>query len=216
MDVDSTKLIRILYLRQSISKAEAAQIDLRCNPDAFFMLQSLQIVLDQGANWQIAPSVSNFINYAEGNLDHFPLQNWIFRDPLDRARQDSSCPECFVAMPYGTEWFADVARAITSGAESAGYRATIAKNFVQPGNIMEQVWSSVRHCRVVIADATNTNANVFYEIGLAHALGKRVVLLNQTNALPFDIQSERYLVYDRSNLDALTDGVRTALAAVED
>jgi len=49
----------------------------------------------------------------------------------------------------------------------------------------------------VIADCTGRNPNVFYEIGLAHASGKPVILITQnSDDVPFDIRHLRYIQYD--------------------
>jgi len=49
----------------------------------------------------------------------------------------------------------------------------------------------------MVADLTGRNPNVFYEIGLAHALGKDVIIITQTmNDVPFDLKALRCIVYD--------------------
>jgi hypothetical protein len=56
-------------------------------------------------------------------------------------------------------------------------------------NIMQEVWSMINACKVVIADCTDLNANVFYEIGMAHSIGKQVIpLIQDASQLPFDIR----------------------------
>lgn len=48
----------------------------------------------------------------------------------------------------------------------------------------------------MIADLTGKNANVFYEVGVAHALGKEVILITQTmEDVPFDLKALRCIVY---------------------
>lgn len=66
------------------------------------------------------------------------------------------------------------------------------------GSIMQEVWAALNNCRVVIAETTEINANVYYELGVAHTLGKPAILLTQTTEveqLPFDIRHLRFIVY---------------------
>jgi nucleoside 2-deoxyribosyltransferase len=44
---------------------------------------------------------------------------------------------------------------------------------------MQDVWNHINKARIIIADLTTRNPNVFYEVGIAHALGKDVILLTQ-------------------------------------
>ena len=53
----------------------------------------------------------------------------------------------------------------------------------------------------MIVETTEVNANVYYELGIAHTLGKPAILLSQTKnieELPFDIRHLRFLVYEDS------------------
>jgi len=55
--------------------------------------------------------------------------------------------------------------------------------------IMQQIWVYILNARVLIAELTGKNPNVFYELGLAHAQGKDVILLTQSiNDVPFDLR----------------------------
>lgn len=59
-------------------------------------------------------------------------------------------------------------------------------------NIMQDIIEGIYNAEVVIADLTGLNPNVFYELGLAHAMNKKVIILTQNiNDLPFDIKSYR-------------------------
>ena len=50
--------------------------------------------------------------------------------------------------------------------------------------------------RVLIADCTERNPNVFYEIGIAHTLGKQVILIARSDDdIPFDLRPIRYINY---------------------
>ena len=63
-------------------------------------------------------------------------------------------------------------------------------------DIMIDIYESIAKARIIIADITNRNANVFYELGIAHCLGKDVILLSQsTEHIPFDLLRFRHCIY---------------------
>ena len=61
---------------------------------------------------------------------------------------------------------------------------------------MRDVWEGIYGARAVIAECTGRNPNVFYEIGIAHTLGKPVILTTQTTEdVPSDLRNIRYIHY---------------------
>ena len=59
-------------------------------------------------------------------------------------------------------------------------------------NILQDIVEGIYQADVIIADLTGLNPNVFYELGLAHAMNKKVIIITQDLAeLPFDIKSYR-------------------------
>lgn len=64
------------------------------------------------------------------------------------------------------------------------------------GPIIDDIWRLINEARIIIADLTGRNPNVFYEVGLAHAIGKEVILLAQdVNDIPFDLRHLRTIIY---------------------
>jgi len=65
------------------------------------------------------------------------------------------------------------------------------------GKIMDQIWSGINAASVLVAELTTKNANVFYELGIAHALQKPVVLVSSNEEdVPFDLKHIRVIYYD--------------------
>jgi hypothetical protein len=65
------------------------------------------------------------------------------------------------------------------------------------GKIVDQIWSGIQSAKVLVAELTGRNPNVFYELGLAHALQKPVVLVSATEKdVPFDVQHIRVIYYN--------------------
>lgn len=62
--------------------------------------------------------------------------------------------------------------------------------------IIQDVVSLINRSRIIVCDCTGRNANVFYEAGIAHTLGRDVILITQSEAdIPFDLRHLRYVVY---------------------
>jgi hypothetical protein len=82
------------------------------------------------------------------------------------------------------------------------------------GHVMEEIWSAMCASDVVIADCTGKSANVMYELGMAHTLGKPVLLLTQSKEdVPFDVGHLRFTCYaaTRDGLEALRLEIRKQL-----
>ncbi|MOA36985.1 hypothetical protein D3C78_1585460 [compost metagenome] len=64
-------------------------------------------------------------------------------------------------------------------------------------NILAHIAEQIAKSRLVIANISGRNPNVFYELGLAHALGKPVIIVSESlSDIPFDINSSRILAFD--------------------
>lgn len=64
-------------------------------------------------------------------------------------------------------------------------------------NVVHDIWSAICGAKLIIGDCTGRNPNVFYELGIAHTLGKPIVLTTQhSHDVPFDVSHVRYLQYD--------------------
>jgi hypothetical protein len=125
-------------------------------------------------------------------------------DPIWRGRnfeRDSTL--CFVLMPFSDQFFLQYEEAIVPALTSSGLRGVHAGEIFGTREIMEDIWESICVSTLVIADVTGRNANVFYELGIAHTLGKTCVVLTQNaQDVPFDIRARRYLHYDPNKMVA--------------
>ena len=65
------------------------------------------------------------------------------------------------------------------------------------GNILKYIIEKIMSSRIVIANLNGRNPNVYYELGIAHAIGKPVILIAKSfDEIPFDLQSKRIIVYN--------------------
>jgi len=107
---------------------------------------------------------------------------------------------CFVVMQFTDEYNALYTDVIKLTCEEFGYTVIRGDDFYHSGLIIEDITRSIRECSLVIADVTENNPNVFYEVGFAHGIGKTTILLSdrKRGKLPFDISGFRTLFYDNS------------------
>lgn len=109
---------------------------------------------------------------------------------------------CFVIMPFGG-WYDQYYQAVFKPAISdAGLKPRRADDLYRPGTIINDIWSQTRDATVVLADLSTKNANVLYELGLAHAIGKPVVIVSESvDDVPFDLRALRVIEYDKNAHD---------------
>ncbi len=105
--------------------------------------------------------------------------------------------KAFVIMPFAPDFDEIYNLFIATTLADAGFEVFRADTILSQRNILEDVISSISESDLIVADLTGANANVYYELGLAHALGKRVLLMTQSiDDLPFDLRSYRVIAYN--------------------
>ena len=90
--------------------------------------------------------------------------------------------------------------------------------------MIDQIWRGINKAKVLVAELTTKNPNVFYELGLAHALRKPVILISSNqDDVPFDLRHIRVILYDQADpfwgqklIDKVADNIRSAIADPED
>ena len=120
--------------------------------------------------------------------------------PIFRSREYIVDPQkVFTLMPFTEDW-SDVVwqEHIRPTIEKCDMHAVRADD-LYGHDIMEDIWTGICSSRFVIAEITGRNSNVFYELGIAHTVGKPVILLTQNvTDIPFDLNRYRHIVYEKS------------------
>jgi len=114
--------------------------------------------------------------------------------------------DIFVLMPFKAKLDAVYTEHIKIAAERLGLSIRRADEIYSPEPFMVKVWQGICAAQLVLADCTEKNANVFYEIGIAHTVGKKVVLITRTEKdIPSDIRHFDYIpyAYTPEGVDAL-------------
>lgn len=133
--------------------------------------------------------------------------------------------ECFVIMPFSEEWSDDYYSEVYSPAiEKAGMTPRRADDLFAPNNVVEDIWKFTQKAKIILADLTGKNPNVFYELGLAHAIAKPVILITRSEEdIPFDLRAIRILKYDKNKHDwgeqlgkSITQSIKEVIMSPED
>jgi len=106
--------------------------------------------------------------------------------------------QCFIVMPFGDEAlqivYEDFVKPVLE--QDCGLHVERGDDVFGSNIVMDDIRSSIDAADLVIADLTGKNANVFYEVGICHALEKQVLLLAQSmEDVPFDLRHRRVLLY---------------------
>lgn len=100
-----------------------------------------------------------------------------------------------VMMPFDTR-FDSVYQMLQQAAAEVGMRCQRADDIWVNNHIIDDIINLIWRARVVIADLSSRNPNVFYEAGIAHTLGREVILIAQSiEDVPFDLRAIRSLTY---------------------
>lgn len=105
----------------------------------------------------------------------------------------------FVLMPFDED-FDDIYKfGIKETAKNVGIRAERVDEQLYSEGMLNRIYNQIEKADIIIADMTDRNANVFYEVGFAHAKNKLCIHLTQDSTdIPFDLQHQRHIVYGTS------------------
>lgn len=113
----------------------------------------------------------------------------------------SARPFCFVIMPFRPElnYFYLYLKHHIENSHNIDCERGDAQVLTKP--LLEKIADYIRKADVLIADCTGRNPNVFYELGIAHASDKRVILITQDNVseAPTDIRHYEFIKYELEN-----------------
>src|SRR3954469_23745661 len=119
-------------------------------------------------------------------------------------------PSAFIIRPFGTKNGIDFERVdqelISPALEGHKLAGRTTGETLKQGNIRTEMFQRLLTADVVIVDISIDNANVYYELGIRHALrNKRTFMIRGSSTdftpdeVPFDLRTDRYLSYDVAN-----------------
>jgi hypothetical protein len=115
------------------------------------------------------------------------------------VRANPELPSAFVVMEYGEPYDTLYRQVIHPVGTQKGFAVNRADDVFKPGVILQDITEGLIRAAVIIAEITAENANVFYEVGYAHALGQPTIFLAERGRdLPFDVSGHRCIFYDNT------------------
>lgn len=109
--------------------------------------------------------------------------------------QDNTKPKVFVITPFNEDFLA-LYEELKNDFEN-DYVFNNAGDLDNQQNILKDIVNGINDADIIIADVSGLNSNVFYELGIAHAMGKKVIIITQDiGELPFDIKAYRANEYN--------------------
>lgn len=111
------------------------------------------------------------------------------------------------------EEFEAVQRAVRMAADAAGVDLVRADDIFEAGVVIDQIRGAIERADLVIAVCTGRNANVFYELGLAHVAQHLPILIARSaEDLPFDVAHWRAQLYGPPHgIEDLAERVQQAI-----
>lgn len=139
----------------------------------------------------------------------------VTRGPTRSALPDEFPSLAFVAMPFAESFEDTYLYGIRGACNNAGLQCKRADEIEYGGSIVEEVLDHIKRARVIIAELSDHNPNVFYEVGWAHALSRTTVLVARNGtSLPFDVSHINTVFYAsiKDLEDKLTARLRSLVA----
>lgn len=122
-----------------------------------------------------------------------------FQAKFNNIRASSSTPKAFVAMQFSEPYNEVYRDAIEPLVKEIGFEPLRIDDVYGPGIIINDIINNLSESTIVLAEISEKNANVYYELGLAHAFGKPTLLMaTKGTSLPFDVGSHRTIFYENT------------------
>lgn len=125
------------------------------------------------------------------------VSNEIIDEHVNKNTTNHNQISIFVVMPLSETWSDETYDIIKDVCNNLDVKLNRADEILGSQSIYNDIVTNIIESDIIIVDITVKNANVFYELGYAHALKKKVILIRQPNDnVPFDIAQFRYIEYN--------------------
>lgn len=116
---------------------------------------------------------------------------------IDLKKTKVTKDQIFLLTPFHNE-FDKMYNVVKELCTDIGFKVIRGDEEFIKGNILKYIVKNILESRVVIANLSGRNPNVYYELGIAHSMGKPVILLTEElNEVPFDLRNNRLIIYGK-------------------
>lgn len=121
----------------------------------------------------------------------------IVSNPIwEHSRLQKKPKLAFVIMPFRRKWSSYIYNELVKPIVITSGLICKRADEMMGRNVLDDIWKGIYGCRLVIAEISEQNANVYYELGIAHTLGKNTILLTRDiDTVPFDLRHQRIVEY---------------------
>lgn len=144
------------------------------------------------------------------------MKNIFYPKQINKMKISVSENQCFFAMPFSAE-YTNLYDTLVLYMENSGYKCVrVDNNLSASVPIINLILNGIATSQYIIVDISETNANVFYELGITHTIKdfeNVFIIKEQSRNTPFDIQHLQYIPYDKNNLKALASELLKRLKA---
>jgi len=103
---------------------------------------------------------------------------------------------CFVLIPFESPYTEIYETIIKPTVEAEGFRCLKSDDIFSTTSVIEDIWENINKASIVIAEISDNNANVMYELGICHTVGKDVMMITQNpEKIPFNFRHLRSYPY---------------------
>ena len=217
----SNEVVRIAWLTRVVRNGRNYDLNYTVDPDLPKLtnadIYALSSELDMN-EWEFGTN-----HWAIKDVDLFQvlLSHQVGQAPKPSIFQLSEKPVnpklISLMMPFSAS-FGLVHSTVKTAIEDEDYECLRADDFWLHAHIMQDIIELICTSKVVICDLSGKNANVFYEAGIAHTLGKEVILITQSHDdVPFDLRPLRYIHYlnNQQGCDKLAADIVARLQTLE-
>ncbi len=133
--------------------------------------------------------------------EHFTI------NPIFKNTNYTTQKKCFIRLSNNDEMLFS---ALSEVLKSVGLEGVQSKG-LEGVKVLDVLWQEINESELLILDISEKNTTAFYELGLAHTLGKEVILLVQdARELPFDFKKFKHIIYEKNE-----DGIERLKAELE-
>lgn len=121
--------------------------------------------------------------------------NFLSKHGITKMDREIDKKDVFVLTSFMDE-YRDTYSAIKSTCDKVGLNCSKSDDEYIEGDILKHILKKIAKARIIIANIDGRNPNVFYELGIVHALDKPTVVISKNkNEVPFDLRSKNIVFY---------------------
>lgn len=129
------------------------------------------------------------------------------------AEKKERSPSVFVIMPFSKDLDDVYYFGILETARALNCTCERADQIEYVGIVLEKIYDMISNSRIIIAEVSSQNPNVYYEVGYAHALNKPVIFITKDmSTAPFDLRGFNHVIYN--NIRELRPKLKRRLEAI--